>query len=343
MRVTTKEVAERAGVHKSTVSRALRDDPRILKATRERLKKVAREMGYRPDPALSIIAANRWQTRSNPSGAMLAYLDFQDAKQPERPECRYLREASAGLGYGFEKIRYRAYRSLSAMMRVLRARGIQGLILGPMHKALHWERAGWEDFSAVNCIPGHFSPPFDAVLENDFAMVSLCVEKVREAGYGRVGIAVLRHDFVNDDDRVRYAAASLCNNEAPAKLRVPPYAGGFGDCEGLRAWYKKHRPEAVVGFNRAVQIWLEMGGWESPRDHAFATLRGTARDAYAGNWLDYGSLADATVDMLDSMLRHGHRGLPKRPRRVLIEPLWQDGPTCPPAKSPARGHHGDSM
>lgn len=336
MRVTTEDVAKRAGVHKSTVARALRDDPRIRKETRERCREVAREMGYRPDPALSIIAANRWQTRARPSGATMAYLDFQNEKQPRRPECGSLRECANEMGYGFEEFRYREYGSLKALTQMLRARGIQGLILGPMHTPIRCEGAGWEEFCLVNCIPGHYSPSAHGILEDEFAAVSLCVAKVREAGYGRVGIAVLRHDFVNEDDRVRFAAASLCNSEAPARLRVPPYAGGFEDYEGLRAWYRKYRPEAVVGFNRMVQIWLQTAGWESPRDHAFAALRGTPMDSYAGNWLDYRSLANATLEMLDSMLRHGYRGLPERPRRVFIEPVWQDGPTCPPAKSHPR-------
>lgn len=44
-----KDVAERAGLSVATVSRALRDDPQIALDTRERVRRLAKEMGYRPD------------------------------------------------------------------------------------------------------------------------------------------------------------------------------------------------------------------------------------------------------------------------------------------------------
>lgn len=45
---TIKDIAKRAGVAPSTASRALNDNPRISVATRTRVKKIAREMGYHP-------------------------------------------------------------------------------------------------------------------------------------------------------------------------------------------------------------------------------------------------------------------------------------------------------
>jgi len=47
------DVARSAGVNKATVSRALRGDPRISAATREKIWKTAKELGYRLDLAAS--------------------------------------------------------------------------------------------------------------------------------------------------------------------------------------------------------------------------------------------------------------------------------------------------
>ena len=49
--MTQKELAALAGVHPSTVSLALADDPRLPSATRERLKLLAREHRYSPNTA----------------------------------------------------------------------------------------------------------------------------------------------------------------------------------------------------------------------------------------------------------------------------------------------------
>lgn len=48
-RVTLKDIAEKVGITVNSVSRALRNSPSISKATIEKVKKVAEEMGYIPD------------------------------------------------------------------------------------------------------------------------------------------------------------------------------------------------------------------------------------------------------------------------------------------------------
>lgn len=53
VRVSLREVAAAAKVCVMTVSLALRDNPRISEATRARIKRLAAELGYHPDPELS--------------------------------------------------------------------------------------------------------------------------------------------------------------------------------------------------------------------------------------------------------------------------------------------------
>jgi LacI family transcriptional regulator len=50
-RVTILDVAERAGVHPATVSRALSRPERVSTATREKVEKVAQELGFKPNRA----------------------------------------------------------------------------------------------------------------------------------------------------------------------------------------------------------------------------------------------------------------------------------------------------
>ncbi len=46
-RITIKDISRELKVHHSTVSRALRDDPKVRKETRERIKRYAKKHGYR--------------------------------------------------------------------------------------------------------------------------------------------------------------------------------------------------------------------------------------------------------------------------------------------------------
>ncbi|WP_448658708.1 LacI family DNA-binding transcriptional regulator [Sphingomonas sp. CJ99] len=61
-RLTSVELAERAGVSQPTVSRALRNDPSVAAETRERIQAIAREMGYSLNVPASRLRTGRTQT-----------------------------------------------------------------------------------------------------------------------------------------------------------------------------------------------------------------------------------------------------------------------------------------
>lgn len=62
MPVSIKDVARVAGVSHSTVSRALADSPLVRRETKERIKQVAREMGYTPNAAARSLVTRRSRT-----------------------------------------------------------------------------------------------------------------------------------------------------------------------------------------------------------------------------------------------------------------------------------------
>lgn len=59
MTVTSRDVAQLAGVSQPTVSRALRDDPRVSGATKERVRKAAERLGYVPSDVGRALSSGR--------------------------------------------------------------------------------------------------------------------------------------------------------------------------------------------------------------------------------------------------------------------------------------------
>lgn len=53
------DVADRAGVSTSTVSRVLNDNPRVTDATRRSVKRAIVELGYRPNPSARALRGSR--------------------------------------------------------------------------------------------------------------------------------------------------------------------------------------------------------------------------------------------------------------------------------------------
>ena len=64
MRVTIKQIAELSGVSRGTVDRALNNRPGVKLEVQERIKKIAEELGYKPNPAAKALADNRYNTKS---------------------------------------------------------------------------------------------------------------------------------------------------------------------------------------------------------------------------------------------------------------------------------------
>ncbi len=73
-KITRKDVAEKAGVSPSTVSRALNDHPSIPKSTAQKIKKIAKELNYIP----SHLARSFYQKKSYRIGIVIPYYVTKD-------------------------------------------------------------------------------------------------------------------------------------------------------------------------------------------------------------------------------------------------------------------------
>lgn len=74
MPVTIHDLAKLAGLNASTISRALRNDPRVRKSTRELVRELARRHGYTPNLPARQLAAGRtgniWFSFGSPQAAI---------------------------------------------------------------------------------------------------------------------------------------------------------------------------------------------------------------------------------------------------------------------------------
>src|SRR4051812_39557100 len=83
--VTLQDVADRAGVHRSTVARALRDSPRISEPVRRRVQTLARQLGYRINPLVSALMQSR-RTGRTQKHLTIAYVTNCTTRNGWRPE-----------------------------------------------------------------------------------------------------------------------------------------------------------------------------------------------------------------------------------------------------------------
>jgi len=98
-KATLQDVATRVGVHRTTVSLALRDHPRIPAATRERVKTAAAKLGYRSNPLVSALMKSRRSGRAVKHVALAYVTNYPTRfgwRPPHHDRPDYFRERCKG-------------------------------------------------------------------------------------------------------------------------------------------------------------------------------------------------------------------------------------------------------
>lgn len=339
--VTISEVARKVGCDKSTVSRALRNHAGVDPRTAERIRAVAEKMGYRPDPVQAYAAARRWRNRSAGGSYAVSLLMPQygdeDGAAPRRQRAERLastaRARLSELGCSLDVLNLSDYPSAGSLVRVLVARGVRGLIVPAIPSADQekFSAFDWSRFTAVGCQIGWSLPPVHVVESDEHYGVQKAWRELVDRGYKRIGPALAAHEPWAEDDYLRHGA--IAAERASMKrgmAKLPIFVGGTRDQAAFATWFKKVRPDAVIGFHQGMLYWLRDLGVRVPDDVAFVSLHAAATDAaVAGLTIDHDRIARTAVDLLMAQIRENLWGMPTLRQRVRLEPVWKEGESLP--------------
>ena len=335
-RVTQLDVARRAGVHRATVSMALRNHPNIPPATRDRILKIAAALGYSPDPMLSALAAYRSRQRGPTFHGTLAWLansafgfDWRDRRvRPHFTDYfEGARRRAAVYGFGVECFDlHDAQMSPARLAGVLRARGVGGVLLCPQPRPDTSMDFPWAQFSAVTFGYTLMAPRLHTVTAAQYRAMLQTMREVRQLGYRRIGLALHgEHDQRTDHN---YLAGFLVESELAAAPEVPTLTVPYEDTGALQHWIREHRPDAIVSGNYRILETLRALGLSVPRDIGVACpVLPSAETTVAGVVENSVHIGEVAVDVLVPMLQRGERGVPPSPHRVHVEGTWLPGAT----------------
>jgi LacI family transcriptional regulator len=334
-RPTLAQLARKAGVHHTTVSRALRNHPGIPEATRSRIKAIAEEMSYRPDPFLSALANYRKNVRGVRYQATLAWIMPYESPRVLKqhnviPE--YLHGAARRadeLGYGLDEVWLKDFgrrgRGVSAM---LRARGISGLLIPPQLKAHEHLHLDWEDFAAVSFGFSLTKPVLLRVANDQYGSIFKLTRHLVARGFRRPALVIPEAK----DERVRFAWSAAFRSAAEKAglwragrlFRPARY-----EAESLHKWLGKSRPDVLIALDpHLVLPLLEKGGISVPGDLSLAGVALRSDEPLFGGVTENGeAMGAAAVEILSGLMHRGERGIPAQPRCVMIEGNYHSGQT----------------
>lgn len=325
-RPTLQQIAAAAGVSRMTVSLALRDHPRIPAATRERIRAIARKLGYRPDPEVSKLMAYLRRARHVKHVSTLGLITTAAKPHPwqfNRHFAKFYKGATQRadeLGYRIEEFWLKEPGLTSRRVSsILHARAIDGIIIGPLSRPSGHLSIDFSHLAAAEYGQNVWRPRLHCADHHQFQGMLLATRQLHKLGYRRVGLAVLE----GYDRRVLHAwegAFLFGQQRIAAKQRVPPLVTRTLDRAQFQKWFARYRPDAVVSSHLEVRDWLD--------DTGFVYLDWLdASNRCAGINQQYDLIAAAAVDLVVEQLRRNERGVPAHPKVVLIDGIWVDGPT----------------
>ena len=344
-RVTLRDIAREVGVSHVTVSLALRNDPSISIARRAQVKKVARALGYRPDPMLASLASYRQGTRPVQFQSVIAWLNRwnePDGLRRFREFDAYWRGAEAEadrLGYRLEHIPWPADMPARRIEQILNTRNVQGVLIPPCNQDLDWRGVDWTRYSLIRLGMSVSHPEAHIVTTDHFREMQMAIERMLELGYHRIGLVVDSHfdrrlgmplsaSFLAAQQllRIREIVPPLLFKDSPADAAYP-------EClRALRQWLRVNRPDAIMTAVVQLPDMLRELGVHVPRDVAIAGTSVTDVPVTAGINQESVEVGRMAVQMLVAQMRVNERGKPRTPCRILVEGRWQDGASMPPRR-----------
>jgi LacI family transcriptional regulator len=339
--VTTRLIAEKSGYGQSTVSMALRGDPRIPEATRRIITTTAAKLGYQPDPHFARLMSGVKRRNVARQAQTLAYVILWKSAQ-EHYHYRTYREYRQGAADRAAEFGYKLEdfvvsegaltpRRLEAIMRT---RVIPGMLVAPtsvpdVHAGLHGLKVPLAcDSFAISTIGFTLDSPAVNRAMHDHALgTERAVEVLRQRKFRRIGLACSLGSHVRVQGRwlagYLLAQAELLQQDR-LKAFIPE---DINDPVIFKDWLRQERPDVILAVEmEQISRQLERLHLRVPKDIALAHLDlNDDQSTFAGIYQRNNAIGAAAFDLLLAQMSRHERGVPPVRKTVMIEGEWREG------------------
>jgi len=349
--VTLSDIAQACGLARSTVSSALSGTGTISPKTREKARRAAKELGYRPNLHAATLA--NFNARSADASKSLMHFSV------------LLSGDNAAASHWFDQdwitrevirnqriiISTRSLDERKSMRRLsdeLYHQGVQGIILSRMLEKPDMSGFDWSLFSVVQeggrCLAEW---PFDQVRHCPATRMRFLLNSALERGYRRPGCVLYRHRVAVDDDELRLGEALAFNARNIRGNAVPPLEDSFDIFKDkknyvehrrrLFDWYQKRRPDCIVSFNSAPYFALKRCEANIDQKCGFLVYSLRPREAsdkrFFGFFAEHYHVAQEALERLRFLVTRSIKGVPERRKVILVESDFNEGSTLPPKRA----------
>lgn len=328
-RVTMKDVAKVAGVSAMTVSCALKNSPRVLPATREKILDAVRQLGYRPDPEISKLMAHLRQPTQLSFSHNLSFINsWPDPQEHLKGYVGKIYQGAshraAELGFDLEPF-WLLERGMTEqrLSDILYNRGIRGVLLAPLPDPLAEIRFEWERFSVVASSLSITRPALNRVAPHVFKNTLLACDELLKLGYKRIGY-IETYDWHLRSEALARGAFEMVRATRLQADSPPVLTLQGNDDHVLIDWFKTHRPDAILSPS-ALPYYKLLKTMRKGAHLGFIVLDSLQNDHLTGVDQNPGNLGAASVDLLVSQILHNETGIPEIPKLMLLDGYLRPG------------------
>ncbi len=326
--VTLRQIAERIGCSRSTVSYALRNSPGVSKETQDRVLEAAAEMGWRPNAELNLQMATIRKittSRRSPTIAVVINMAAEELKGHKAPGLQMEGAKTRAEELGFQVDEFNLVDNPLSPKRlkgILRARGIQGIVfVGTIVPPLPMEvlEVGTEFTCVVSGIR-YPSLPFHVTVPDFLAAGRTALQEIVAQGFKRPGVIISR----TTDRTLNWGFSGGVFTglmEVAEENRLPMlFIEQDGPEETTEAWLKQHRPDCVLTLDvHHTTKTLKRLGDETP---CFSMDWYPDHEVLGGMDLMQRDIGRAAVNMVVDQLSRGEVGLPSVQHCLNVEGIW---------------------
>jgi len=326
-----------------TASRSLRNDPKVLPKTRERVLAAAAKLGYRPDPLLSSLSARRRGRRPPAEDCVIPYITNWLERDAWRAVPHFAAQFAGAkrraeeLGYRLDHFWLRENGlSPARFSQIMYHRGIRSVLIAPVQAAAGHIRLSWDLFAAVKFGYSLRYPALHYIADHQFYSMRLVCRELAHVGYRRLGLFI---EEASDKRSMGQWSAAFFHDQLrlPAAERVPPLLTRDSiprSREIFVEWLETHRPDVVISVDNVVGEWIREAGFELPQEIGFANLdlpdpSGTLAGIYQNPEL----AGSEAVDLVHRLMQRHEYGIPTQARAVLTHGTWVSGSSVRAPKS----------
>lgn len=339
--VTMQDVADAARVSLMTVSYALRGDPCISPETTQRVLEKAQTLGYRKNALVAALMTQIRGKRTKSYHPTIAFLSTYSSRASmlENPFRRAFFDGAAsyaeecGFNLELELLPNEESRTLKRAVDVLLYKNVQGIVCGTSQFNSAARAFDWTQFASCAIGFNHAYSTLDCVDSNYRQGVVLCLSKLEELGYQKVGFLC----SVFEDDRVygsilgtiaglnlrRPASTKICFVRLTPKQWNPKF---------MKNWVLQHKLDALVVQSHRPFDFLSEAGMKVPDQLAIITFDVIGDTPLGGLQRYPKKIGAAAVSMVVEKINRNEHGVSPLRKSILFDCDWVDSITAPRRK-----------